>query len=188
MIEMKEKLVGTRIYLQKPEVSFDFAKKMFEVVDVNRDVITPWLEWALPDITKSAEDDFAFAYDADKAWKAGERFEYPIYDINNDGFLGVIGMIRSGKERDCAFELGYWLKKDAWKKGYIQEAIKLVEDELFAQGIVRITIRADVENENSNNTAKKAGYTFEGTLKKSNYNMCLHQFRDLNLYSKIHQE
>ena len=34
----------------------------------------------------------------------------------------------------------------------------------------------------------KAGYTFEGTLKKSHYNMCLHQFRDLNLYSKIHQE
>ena len=188
MVEMKEKLAGEHIYLQKPEVSFEFANKMFLVVDANRDIITPWLEWALPNITKSAEDDFVFAYDADKAWKNGERFEYPIYDINNDEFLGVIGVIRSGKEKNLAFELGYWLKKDAWGKGYMQEAIKLIENELFAQGVVRITIRADVENKKSNNTAKKAGYTFEGTLKKSHYNMCLHQFRDLNLYSKTKED
>ena len=67
----------------------------------------------------------------------------------------------------------------------IQEAIKLVENEFFSNGIIRLTIRADVENEKSNNVAKKAGYTFEGTLRKSQYNMCMHEFRDINLYSKI---
>ena len=123
--------------------------------------------------------------DADKAWKKGERFEYAIYDIKNKDFLGVIGVIKRGKERNQAIELGYWLKKDAQGYGYMQEAVKLVEDEFFSLGIQRITIRVDVENEKSNKFAIKAGYSFEGKLRKGHYNMCLHQFRDLNLYSKI---
>ncbi len=184
-MEPKEILQGNRIVLQKPEVSFDYAQKMFAVANANRETVMPWLEWALPEITSSAEDDFLFASDADKAWKKGERFEYAIYDIKNKDFLGVIGVIRRGKERNQAIELGYWLKKDAQGYGYMQEAVKLVEDEFFSLGIQRITIRVDVENEKSNKFAIKAGYSFEGKLRKGHYNMCLHQFRDLNLYSKI---
>ncbi len=184
-MDLNQKLEGERIYLQKPEVSFEFALKMFKVVDANRDFVIPWLAWALPEITQSAEDDFSYALEADKAWKNGERFEYVIYNKENKDFLGTIALIKRGNEKNKAFEIGYWLKKDAQGNGYIQEAIKLVENEFFSNGIIRLTIRADVENEKSNNVAKKAGYTFEGTLKKSQYNMCLHEFRDMNLYSKI---
>ncbi len=187
-MELKEKILGKKIYLHKPEVSINFALKMFSVVDANREIVLPWLDWALPEITKSAEDDFVFAVDADKAWKKGERFEYVIYDMKNDDFLGTIGLIRRGKEENKAFEIGYWLRREAQGNGYMQEAIKLVENELFSNGIIRITIRADVENKKSNAVAQRAGYIFEGRLSKSQYNMCLHQFRDINLYAKINED
>ena len=185
MFEPKEKLVGKRIYLQKPQVTFEFALKMYEVVDKNRDHIIPWLDWAKPEITSCAEDDYAFALKADEAWKKGERFEYPIYDISTDDFLGCVGVIKRGKDENCSFEIGYWLKKDACGKGYMQEALHLIEAELFRLGAKRLQIRADVENYASNKVAQNMGYELEGVLRQSQYNMCLHQFRDLNLYSKI---
>ena len=123
-MDLNQKLEGERIYLQKPEVSFEFALKMFNVVDANRDFVIPWLAWALPEITQSAEDDFSYALEADKAWKNGERFEYVIYNKENDDFLGTIALIKRGNEKNKAFEIGYWLKKDAQGNGYIQESIK----------------------------------------------------------------
>lgn len=99
--------------LEKPEISFDFAIKMFEVVDANRDHILPWMDWALPEITRRAEDDYNFALDADRAWKAGERFEYAIYDKTNKEFLGGIAAIKKGRTADNRFEfpLRFYYKK-----------------------------------------------------------------------------
>ena len=185
MFEPKEKLASKRIYLQKPEVSFDFALKMYAVIEVNRDHIMPWLDWARPEINSRAEDSFVFALQADKAWKQGERFEYAIYDIQTNDYLGGVGVVKRGKDEVCCFEFGYWLKKEACGKGYMQEALRLIEDEFFGLGVKRFTIRADVENEASNKVAQNLGYEFEGTLRQSHYSMCLHQFRDLNIYSKV---
>ena len=88
---------GERIHLAKPEVSFDFAKKMFAVVDVNREHILPWLEWATFERTKSAEDEFAFALDADNSWRDGSRFEFAIYSNDTKDYLGGISLIKRGK-------------------------------------------------------------------------------------------
>ena len=184
-MELIEYITGERIYLKKPDITFEFAEKMFEAVASSRDSIIPWLDWALPEITGRAEDNFAFAIEADKAWKRGERFEYAIYNNIDGDFLGIIGIFKSGNEKNKACELGYWLKKQAQGNGYMQEAIKLIENELFSKGIVRIAIKVDVENKKSNEVAKRAGYTFEGTLAKSRYSMCFQQLRDINLYAKI---
>ncbi len=110
-MDLNQKLEGERIYLQKPEVSFEFALKMFKVVDANRDFVIPWLAWALPEITKSAEDDFSYALEADKAWKNGERFEYVIYNKENDDFLGTIALIKRGNEKIRHLRLDIGLKK-----------------------------------------------------------------------------
>lgn len=178
---MKEKISGCRIYLQKPETTADFAKKLFDIADANRETVLPWLDWALPEIIKTQEDELAFIQEADKAWKTGKRYEYVIHAKSDNDILGIISLMN----RDEAFEIAYWLKKDAQGNGYMQEAIKLIEECLFANGVKKLIINADAENKQSNNVALKAGYRFEGLLKKSRYNMCLHQFRDMNLYSKI---
>ncbi len=174
-----------RLLLEKPERSFDFATKMFEVVDANRDHILPWMDWALPKITRRAEDDYNFALDADRAWKAGERFEYAIYDKTNKEFLGGIAAIKKGRTVDNQFELAYWLKKEACKKGYMQEAVKSLENMLFDAGAKRLVIRNDVENINSIKVAQNLGYQLEGIERNGRFSECLQKLTDINVFSKI---
>jgi RimJ/RimL family protein N-acetyltransferase len=179
---------GEHIHLAKPEVSFDFAKKMFAVVDVNREHILPWLEWATFERTKSAEDEFAFALDADNSWRDGSRFEFAIYSNDTKDYLGGISLIKRGKTVCKCFEIGYWLRKDYCKKGYMQEAVMLLEKTAFNHDVERIIIRNDTSNIASKNVAIKCGYQLEGVARHSQYNSVLQEFRDLNIFSKLKSE
>ena len=82
-------------------------------------------------------------------------------------------------------ELGYWLDIDYTGKGIMQEAISLLEKELFNKGLVKIIIKADTQNDKSAQVAKKLGYTLEATLKKDQFIETFNELRDFNLFSKI---
>ena len=184
----KEKLVAERIYLQKPDVTFEYAYKMFEAVDQNRSHVLPWLEWALPEKTKRAEDDFIFALEADKDWREGKRFEYAIYDKKTDEYLGGLGVMMKGEEKNKRCEIGFWLVKHACGQGLMQEALKLVEDEFFSLGLERLVIRNVTENIKSKHVAERAGYCFEGVQRHGSYSSVLKKFRDVNVFSKISEQ
>lgn len=158
---------------------------MFDVVDHNRDHILPWLAWAMLEVTKSAEDEYIFAMDADNAWKTGKRFEYSLYDKQTHDFLGGIGLMKREKSIDMQFEIGFWLKKDACGKGFMQEAVKLIETEFFGIGVERFIIRNEVKNIKSKHVAEKSGYQFEGIQRHGRYNSCLKRFMDVNVFSKL---
>lgn len=186
--ELPKKILGDRIYLEKPEISFEYAKKMFAVVDINREHILPWLEWATNERTKSPEDEFAFALNAENSWNEGVCFEFAIYDSNTKDYLGGISLIKRDKTHNKCFEIGYWLRKDYCKKGYMQEAVRMLEKTAFDLGVERIVIRNDVENIASKNVAVKCGYTFEGISRHGQYNSILQEFRDINVFSKLRGE
>ncbi len=187
-LKPREKIEGLRIILQKPTVSFVFAEQMFSAIDNNREHILPWLDWALPTVTKSAEDDFVFAYLADKDWEIGKRFEYSIYETETGKFIGGLGVIKISKDIDGIFEIGYWLCEDACGKGYMQEAVRLIEKELFDLGAERIIIRNDVENIKSRMVAINSGYQFEGCQRHGKYSVALQKFVDINVFSKIRSD
>ncbi len=184
-IDFLPSLETERLLLEKPEKSFEFAIKMFSVVDANREHILPWMDWAMPEITRRAEDDYNFALDADRAWKAGERFEYAIYKKTDKEFLGGVAVIKKGRTVDKQFELAYWLKKDACKKGYMQEAVRALENMLFSSGAERLVIRNDVDNLNSVKVAQNLGYQLEGIERNGRFSECLQKLTDINVFSKI---
>ena len=184
-IEPKQELLGERIILRKPDVSFDFANKFFTLVDANREHILPWLDWGMESITKSPESSYSFILDADKAWKNGDKFEYVICDKVTKELLGGIGIMKRGKSIDCHFEIGYWLSKNACGKGYLLEAVKLAEAEFFGLGVERITIKNDIENIKSRQVAEKLGYKFEGIQEHSRYSAYLKSFCDVNVFAKL---
>lgn len=186
--EPDEILVGERIELRKPEVSFAFAEKMFKAVDANREHILPWLGWAMPEHTKSAEDDFVFAFNSDKLWKARTHFEYVIYEKETDEFIGGAGVYRLGKEIDKTFEIGYWLVKSACGKGYMQEAVRLIEKMFFSLGAERLVIRNSIANIPSRCVAENLGYVFEGVQRHGHYCPALEKFEDTNVFSKLKDE
>lgn len=181
-------IIGERIILSKPEVTFEFAMERFAIIEKNREHLLPWLAWAMPEFTKTAEDSFIFAYDADKDWEKHERFEYIIYDKVTKEDYGSIGVMKQGSSYNKTFELGFWLKKESCGKGFMLEAVKLLEDEFFNLGAERLIIRNDVNNVKSRKVAEKAGFRFEGCQRHGAWSKYMKKFVDLNVFSKLRND
>ncbi|MFI3242289.1 MAG: GNAT family protein [Alphaproteobacteria bacterium] len=181
----KEVLKGSRIKLERARQTFEEAYERYTIVDNNRDHILPWLDWAMPSITKAPEDCYAFLIGANKGWDDGDKYEYTIKENASDKIIGGLGVMKRGRTLDKHFEIGFWLAKDACSKGYMQEAVKLVEDEFFALGIKRLVICNEVKNIKSRNVGLSLGYEFEGMKKSSRYSESLEDFMDINVYAKI---
>lgn len=59
-------------------------------------------------------------------------------------------------------EIGYWLARRAWGRGYAAEAVRAVVEWGFAADLHRLTILCDTRNVASARTAQIAGFAFEG--------------------------
>ncbi len=68
----------------------------------------------------------------------------------------------------------------------MHEAVKLLEDDLFAQKAPRLVIKNDTENTGSINVAKRLGYHLDGVLRADFYSEYLQSYRDVNIWSKLH--
>lgn len=65
-------------------------------------------------------------------------------------------------------ELGYWLGKPFWGKGYVSEAIELLVNHSFRRfKLNRIYARVMRPNTVSAHLLEKCGFTYEGTLRKN---------------------
>ena len=139
---MPEKITSERITLQAAKnPTFKLAEEIYAAVDKSRENLKKWLPWA--ETTLSAEDEFMYLSDwCDKHWREGTAFAYLIRKSDNSEFLGVIDIIKVD-EKNKTSEIGYWLSSDAEGKGYMSEALKALEPELFKAGINRIEIRND---------------------------------------------
>jgi RimJ/RimL family protein N-acetyltransferase len=87
--------------------------------------------------------------------------------------------------KDKKAELGYWLANNYRGNGYMMEAVRLLEQELFKNGFNKIIIRNDVLNKGSVNVAKNLGYELEGVLKQDNWLPYENRFRDTNCFAKF---
>jgi len=84
-------------------------------------------------------------------------------------------------------ELGYFIVPTQRRKGHVTEAINIIVDYLFlSKNIVRIQAKADPENTASWKALEKAGFTREGTLRKTFY--CRGEWRDDCIYSILREE
>jgi len=92
-----------------------------------------------------------------------DRASFAIVD-NAGGFVGyaVTGPIdREG----ASAELGYAISPWARGRGHATEALRLLTDWAFADGIIRATLLIAVSNSASSRVAEKCGYTLEGVLR-----------------------
>jgi RimJ/RimL family protein N-acetyltransferase len=92
-----------------------------------------------------------------------DRANFAIVD-NAGGFVGyaVTGPIdRVG----ATAELGYAISPWARGRGHATEALQLLTDWAFADGIIRATLLIAVSNTASSRVAEKCGYTLEGVLR-----------------------
>ena len=85
-------------------------------------------------------------------------------------------------------DIGYWLDKDYHGQGIITRALKLLEDMAFKTNEWnRIQIRCDAANKKSQGVPRRAGYTYEGTLRRD-YPYNDGTFGDIMVFSKLKSE
>lgn len=182
--KFKNKLIGERIVLKRTLPSLDLAKNMFEVIDKNRAHLASWMEWEK--FTKKIEDTYRYLIEKEKEENEGKKLEYGIY-VNKE-YVGKIGIFDIDQKNKLA-EIGYWISKDFTKKGYMTEAVKLLEKEFFENfKLNRIQIKCDEKNLASAGVVKKCGYILEGKNRKNVYVDYYKDFRDTLVFSKLKEE
>jgi len=174
----KTHLIGERIILTQRDEAHN--EEMWEAVEESRTHLRQYLFWV--DDTKSLNDVCKATQMFYKYWDDDVEWSYNIYDQQTHTLLGCIGVHRINFLNQSA-ELGYWTRASQTKKGYMTEAIQVVEKELFEQGIHRVSICCDTNNIASKNTAKRAGYKLESIAKEAIYHK--EGLHDLETYVKF---
>ncbi len=180
-MKLKSTLKGERLVLKRTKPGKNISQKMFALVDKNREHLRPWFPWV--DGTKTIEDTIKYLAVKEKEFEANKKIEYGIYVgskyIGNIGIFGLNWTDRSG-------EIGYWIDSDYQGKGYMTEAVQILEKYFFEEReLNRIVIRCSEYNGSSNQVAKKCEYTFEGRLRQASYSSFLNAYYDTMLYSKL---
>ncbi len=181
-LPLSEKIEGERIYLARPEVSFSFAGVLFANIDKSRHLLEPWLDWA-PE-TKRPEDSYDFLTLCGDNWDKHKEFPYGVFLKDTHDFIGVVGTVEMAPAH-YRTEIGYWLSGEYTGKGYMREAVKLLEEKLIESGFNRLVITTDVLNTKSASVAQACGYRLEAVLKQSEYAPHLKRFRDKNIFVKF---
>lgn len=176
-----EEIIGERVILRRHAPQY--TQEAFEVIKSNRDHFLPFMAFAYSEQT--IEETKEFLESSFKEWNDFIRADYCIFLKETNQLIGSGGLHGlNWKHRHGIF--GYWLAKDHTGNGYVQELIKLLEKEAFTIGFHRLVIEMDIRNKASEKTAKKAGYTHEGTLRD---NLFEHgQFTTDLIYSKLQSE
>lgn len=156
-----EELRGQRA-LVRPYREAD-ADEQFQAIIESRDHLLPWLPFA--DGYQSVEDSREYINRCIARWQLREDFPVGIWDLASGRFVGSSGL----HPRDWnvpAFEIGYWLRRDAEGHGYVTETVQLLTEYAFtALGARRAEIRCDARNQRSAAVAARAGFTLEGRLR-----------------------
>lgn len=176
-------LKGPRIELIVMEPTQENARIVFRAVCESRAHLLPWMPWASEENTASESDSMAFLKTAQQARADGEKYEYGIFAGGEYmGHTGVFNISRG----NLSAETGYWLKTSALKKGYVSEALQLLENEFFAEdGLNRLMIKCDVRNAASRNVAERSGYIYEGLLREDRFDPLTGTFCDSLIFSKL---
>ena len=88
----------------------------------------------------------------------GEEFDFCI--AREDTVVGTTGLLRKA---DRIYELGYWLGKPYWGRGYATEAARCLAGFAFRElGAVRLTAGHYLDNPASGRVLEKCGFAYTG--------------------------
>ena len=94
-------------------------------------------------------------------WIKWSRRQTFVYTIHRQKLAGVIRM-RDGAEAPI---IGFWLAKEFWGKGYMDESLKAVLARAFEGGINKIACSVFADNEAAIAILKKNGFQITGEAK-----------------------
>jgi ribosomal-protein-alanine N-acetyltransferase len=124
-------------------------------------------------VWRNLRDRFPHPYTMEDAreWirRAGEESPQTNFAIAVDGeAVGGIGLMLKGDIHRCSAEIGYWLGETFWGRGVVTEAVRAMTQWAFDNfHLSRIYAGVLEWNPASMRVLEKAGYQFEGRLRKA---------------------
>ena len=81
---------------------------------------------------------------------------------------GTVGFVLHDDVERCSAEIGYWLGERFWGRGVLSEVLRVVTPWAFgAYSLSRVFAVPYADNLASRRVLEKAGYTLEGTMRRS---------------------
>jgi len=99
---------------------------------------------------------------------ADKETTYPFAIVSDSTVAGSIGVFRCANIHDRTAEMGYCIAESHWGRGIATEAVKQISNYIFENtDIIRIFAEPFSTNAASCRILEKAGFQFEGTLRKN---------------------
>jgi ribosomal-protein-serine acetyltransferase len=138
------------------------APELHALIERNRARLARWIHWAAG---QTAGDTLAFIGRTATLEREGAGFSRAIVDAGGR-LAGVVGLTVDRLNRSGA--IGYWLDAASEDKGVVTAAVAALCEHGFEHyRLLRVEIRADVENRASCAVAERLGFTLEGVARQA---------------------
>ncbi len=169
-----ERLILRKLTMRDAQDIFDYSRDR----EVARHVL-----W---DAHTSISESKAYVRYMIRKYRMGEPSSWGIQLKATGRIVGTIGYMWFQRDNN-AVEVGYSLSRDQWGQGLMTEALKKVLDHSFDKlNLHRVEAQFEVDNPASGAVMKKAGMTYEGTLRGRLYNKG--KYVDVSIYSMIRED
>ena len=116
---------------------------------------------------------------------AGDGIDFAIVEAASGRQLGAIGLMNANW-RFMTIEVGYWLAPEARGQGHMSRAVRLVVRWAFEDlAMLRVGLKADPENLESQRVAERCGFRREGHLRSELIVLRSGQRRDSLVYGLL---
>lgn len=141
------------------------ARELWLAVEASRAHLEKWLPWV--PFTTDADASYRYAEASATDWDHGRACRFTIRERGGRRLLGVVGLEALAQLHEGA-ELGYWLRVDSVRRGYMTEASRVVLDWAFRKvNAHRIRVAAATDNHPSLGVIRKLGFRFEGIAREA---------------------
>lgn len=109
------------------------------------------------------KDAKAYVNDSQKKWKDNTDYSFAIIEKKHQKLVGTISLKDVSLEKKTA-EIGYWIGKEYWKRGYANDALLTIEQFAKEKGIKKIYAYVMPENNVSLHLLQKNSYIKQRTI------------------------
>ncbi len=162
--ELRQKPLDTSRLVLAPVEASD-AADLWNAVETSRAHLEKWLPW----VPFNTDMDASWRYCEASAidWDHGRALRLAIRERSTQRFLGVVGLESLAHLHQSA-ELGYWLRADGIRRGFMTEAARATILWAFKRlNTHRVRVAAATDNFASLGVIRRVGFRFEGIAREA---------------------
>jgi ribosomal-protein-serine acetyltransferase len=178
--ELRHRPIATQRLVLLPVEPAD-APDLWIAVDSSRAHLEKWLPWVPFNTDVDASWRYCEASASD--WDHARALRFSIRERSGSRFLGVVGL-ESIAHLHLSADLGYWLRIEGIRQGFMTEAAGAVVEWAFKRlSVHRVRVAAATGNLASLGVIRRLGFRFEGIAREAE--RCQGRWLDHALFARL---